>query len=96
MSASAAYLRKLERQRTGASTSSLVAKQNWRPVSKVILNGFVSKYQNRRSQLLKSINPFRSPINVSRIQTHQSAFVNGQRLRISMFDQKCFKYIIFN
>lgn len=84
MSASASYLRKLERQRVGNIATS-TAKQSWRPVSKAILNGFVSKYQNRRSQLLKSVNPFRSPIGILKIQTRQTIFINGQRLKIRMF-----------
>lgn len=81
MSVSSSYLRKLDRQRF-SNVNAPTSRQSWRLVTKSILNGFVSKYQNRRSQILKSVNPFRSPVNISKIQTKQYIFVNNQRIRI--------------
>uniref|UniRef100_A0A915CTC1 Uncharacterized protein n=1 Tax=Ditylenchus dipsaci TaxID=166011 RepID=A0A915CTC1_9BILA len=48
---------------------------------KSLPHGFISKYQNRRSQLLKSGHPFRSPLTVSRVATKNSIWVRKQRLR---------------
>ncbi|KAI1720806.1 GATA zinc finger domain-containing protein 1 [Ditylenchus destructor] len=52
-----------------------------RAASKSTHQGFINKYQSRRTQILKTANPFRSPVHVPRIQTKNSAWIGQKRYR---------------
>lgn len=88
-----AYLKQLEKlRREPLEGEKRQAKHATHPIgrlkTKAMLNGFVSKYQNRRSQLLKCANPMRTPNQISRISTKKmvwdgkNCFRSGKLTRI--------------
>uniref|UniRef100_A0A914EB41 Uncharacterized protein n=1 Tax=Acrobeloides nanus TaxID=290746 RepID=A0A914EB41_9BILA len=88
-SSSAAYLKGLERlkkepkKEAEKKSNSKTPTQNYgRLKTKAMLNGFVSKYQNRRSQLVKCVNPKRTPVEVSRIHTKKIVWDGKDCFRI--------------
>lgn len=70
------YLRQLEKlRREPLEGEKKHQKHSTHPIgrlkTKAMLNGFVSKYQNRRSQLIKCVNPMRTPVHISRIHSKE-------------------------
>ncbi|KAH7702718.1 hypothetical protein AAVH_30124 [Aphelenchoides avenae] len=67
---------------TEARRLKAAAKKLPRPTPKAIINGFMSKNQNRRSQLLKAVNPMRSAVSVQRTATKKAAWQGQQCYRV--------------